>query len=111
MNAKELTALDHLIAASDAMKAAADAADLPYSTYDAATGLRGAAELLFQAGFSIVDAGSETDPGAVEQCQWALLAMLDVLVSQPGANLEIIKRWAATVERKEADKAKPEVAN
>lgn len=111
MTAKELTCLDHLISASDAMKAAADATDLPHSTYDAAVGLRHAGEMLFQAAFSIIDAGSEEDPDAVEQCQWALALALEVLVSRPGANVELVKRWVAAVERKEAGKAQLGVSN
>lgn len=104
MTSVELSFLDHCVAASDILKSAATDAELPTSAYDAITDLRHGGELLFQAAFSIIDGGSETDPAAVEQCQWALSKVLEVLASQPGANLEMIKRWVASVERKDAAK-------
>jgi hypothetical protein len=104
MTSVELSFLDHCVAASDILKTAATEAELSTQAYDAITDLRHGGELLFQAAFSIIDRGSETDPAAAEQCQWALLKVLEVLASQPGANLETLKRWVASAERKEAAK-------
>lgn len=105
MTQQELTFLDHCVAASDTLKAAAISAELPRSTFDAVAELRATGELFLTAAWSIVQAGSEDDPEAVSQRRWALLKALEVATSLPGDGAELLTRW---VEQAKAEpKAEP----
>lgn len=95
MTAAELSYLDHIIAASDALKGAADDAALPHSTYGVLTDLRHAGELLFQASFAVVDAGSEQGAAAVEAYRWALMKVLEVAAAMPGDGMELLAKGGA----------------
>lgn len=93
MTHQDLTFLDHCVAASDTLKAAAISAELPRSALDAVSDLRATGELFLTAAWSIVQAGSEDDPEAVSQQRWALLKALEVATSLPGGGAALLARW------------------
>ena len=93
MTQQDPTFLDHCVAASDTLKAAAVSAELPRSALDAVSDLRAAGELFLTAAWSIVHAGGEDDPEAVSQRRWALLKALEVATSLPGDGAALLARW------------------